>query len=134
MRFARNPCPSPRHDGGGSGTPSGSSADLAVSSFFVNLMHAGETVDASRWPQLAAYVGRNHARPSFKAVIEEEKAVQREMLLNDGDMSFISSDDEDFRWIDDYSQGRVEVGLDTGDEKLIACNRIYQNFVHRANH
>jgi glutathione S-transferase len=50
-------------------------ADLAVSSFFVNLAHAGETVDASRWPKLAAYVARNHSRPSFKAVIEEEQAV-----------------------------------------------------------
>ena len=50
-------------------------ADIAASSFFVNLMHAGETVDASRWPKLAAYVARNHARPSFKALIEEEKAV-----------------------------------------------------------
>ena len=49
-------------------------ADLAVSSFFVNLAHAGETVDASRWPKLAAYVARNHGRPSFKAVIEEEQA------------------------------------------------------------
>ena len=50
-------------------------ADIAVSSVFVNLAHAGETVDASRWPKLAAYVARNHARPSFKAVIEEEQAV-----------------------------------------------------------
>ncbi len=50
-------------------------ADIAASSFFVNLTHAGETVDASRWPKLAAYVARNHARPSFKALIEEEKAV-----------------------------------------------------------
>ncbi|MGH0028531.1 MAG: glutathione S-transferase family protein [Myxococcota bacterium] len=49
-------------------------ADIAVGSVFVNLAHAGETVDAARWPKLAAYLERVHARPSFKALIEEEKA------------------------------------------------------------
>jgi glutathione S-transferase len=49
-------------------------ADIATASPFVNLMHAGETVDASRWPHLTAYLERIHGRPSFKALIEEEKA------------------------------------------------------------
>lgn len=49
-------------------------ADIAVSSVLVNLEHAGVTVDASRWPRLAAHTQRNHARPSFKPLIEEEKA------------------------------------------------------------
>jgi glutathione S-transferase len=49
-------------------------ADIAVSSPFVNFAHAGESVDAKRWPRLVAYLERNHARPSFKALIEEEKA------------------------------------------------------------
>ena len=44
-------------------------------------------------------------------------------------MSFISSDDEDFRWIDDYSQGKVEVGLDTGDTKLDEYFRYKKEFV-----
>ncbi len=65
----------------------------------------------------------------IREVIEEEKSAQREMLLNDGDMSFISSDDEDFRWIDDYSQGKVEVGLDTGDPKLDEYFRYKKEFV-----
>ena len=65
----------------------------------------------------------------IRDVIEEEKSAQREMLLNDGDMSFISSDDEDFRWIDDYSQGKVEVGLDTGDPKLDEYFRYKKEFV-----
>ena len=47
-------------------------ADIAVGSMFVNVRHAGEAVDAGRWPKLAAYVARLHARPSFKALIEEE--------------------------------------------------------------
>ena len=54
-------------------------ADIAVATMFVNWAHAGETVDAKRWPRLAAYVDRIHARPSFKAVIEEEQAQLRAM-------------------------------------------------------
>lgn len=65
----------------------------------------------------------------IRELIDEEKSVQREMLINDGDMSFISSDDEDFRWIDDYSQGMVEIGLDTGDPRLDANFRYKKEFV-----
>lgn len=49
-------------------------ADIALGSVCVNLAHAGETVSASRWPKLAAYVERIHGRPSFKPIIEAEKA------------------------------------------------------------
>jgi glutathione S-transferase len=49
-------------------------ADIAVASPFVNLAHAGVTVDAARWPKLAAYIDRIHSRPSFKPLIEEERA------------------------------------------------------------
>ena len=48
-------------------------ADLTAGSIFVNFRHAGETVDADRWPALAAYVERIHARPSFVRIIEREK-------------------------------------------------------------
>ena len=40
-------------------------ADISVGTMFVNLELAGETVDPARWPKLAAYVKRIHARPSF---------------------------------------------------------------------
>ncbi len=49
-------------------------ADIAVASPFVNWGYAGEKVDAGRWPKLASYVTRVHARPSFRALIEEESA------------------------------------------------------------
>jgi len=65
----------------------------------------------------------------IRDVINEEKEAQREMLLNDGDMSFISSDDEDFRWIDDYAQGKIEIGLDTGDTRLDEYFRYKKEFV-----
>jgi glutathione S-transferase len=47
-------------------------ADIAVGTQFVNFAHAGEMLDAARWPKLAAYVARLHARPSFKSLIDEE--------------------------------------------------------------
>ncbi len=49
-------------------------ADIAMASPFVNFNHAGEQVDAARWPKVAAYVAGVHARPSFATCIEEEKA------------------------------------------------------------
>lgn len=48
--------------------------DIGVLSQLVNLAHAGVGVDAARWPKLAAYVAAGHARPSFKACIDEEMA------------------------------------------------------------
>jgi glutathione S-transferase len=41
---------------------------------FVNFELAGETVDAARWPKLAAYVKRIHARPSFQDGIVKQTA------------------------------------------------------------
>lgn len=48
-------------------------ADVTVGTMLVNFEHAGETVDAKRWPKLAAYGQRIHARPSFKSFIEKER-------------------------------------------------------------
>jgi len=48
--------------------------DIGICTHFVNLLHVGMRVDAKRWPKLAAYVDRVHARPSFKTLIEEETA------------------------------------------------------------
>lgn len=48
-------------------------ADIAVASMLVNFEHAGGEIDTARWPNLAAYAKRIHARPSFKACIEEER-------------------------------------------------------------
>ena len=65
----------------------------------------------------------------IRELVDEEKAAKRNMKLNDGDMSFISSDDEDFRWIDDYANGRIESGLDTGNQKLDEHFRYKKEFL-----
>jgi glutathione S-transferase len=50
-------------------------ADIAVATHFVNFSHAGEAVDSKRWPQLSRYIQGIHARPSFKAMIDEERPI-----------------------------------------------------------
>lgn len=46
--------------------------DIGLATQFVNFRHAGFGVDAQRWPKLARYIAAVHARPSFKALIDEE--------------------------------------------------------------
>lgn len=48
-------------------------ADISVATQFVNFQHAGATLDAGRWPQLAAFLQRTHTRPSFAACIAAER-------------------------------------------------------------
>jgi glutathione S-transferase len=50
-------------------------ADIAVGTMLVNFEHAGETIDTSRWPNLARFIAGIHARPSFKSFIEEERPI-----------------------------------------------------------
>ena len=48
-------------------------ADIAIASPFVNFMHAGEKIDAAKYPNIAAFLDRMHSRASFKELIAEEK-------------------------------------------------------------
>ncbi len=48
--------------------------DIGVASQFVNLRHAGVSVDTKRWPGVAAFVASIHERPSFRTLISEEAA------------------------------------------------------------
>lgn len=48
-------------------------ADISMGTMFVNFEHAGEKLDPARWPNLARYIAMIHARPSFKAMIDEER-------------------------------------------------------------
>lgn len=58
-------------------------ADIAMASQFVNLQHGGETVDQSRWPNMAAYIGRLHERPAFHQQIEKESGFVRKVIGQD---------------------------------------------------
>jgi len=48
--------------------------DIGIATEFVNLRHAGVGVDTRRWPKLARWVAGIHERPSFRKLIEEERA------------------------------------------------------------
>ncbi len=50
-------------------------ADISVATMLVQLRHAGEKVDATRWPKLAAWFERVVARPSFQACLEQDKGM-----------------------------------------------------------
>ena len=51
-------------------------------------------------------------------VVDNENRVKREMLINDGDMSFISDADSDYDWITKFASGEIPKGLDTGNARL----------------
>jgi len=62
-------------------------------------------------------------------IISDEKAIKRQMRINDGDMSFISSDDMDYKLISDFAEGNIQLGLDTGDDKFDRYFRYKREFV-----
>lgn len=57
------------------------------------------------------------SQPIGETLNDEEK-FKREMKLNDGDMSFISSDDVDYDWIEEYVYGNIPLGLSTGNRRV----------------
>lgn len=50
----------------------------------------------------------------IREIIDDENKIRREMKINDGDMSFISSDHDDLDWINKFANGEIEKGLTTG--------------------
>jgi hypothetical protein len=65
----------------------------------------------------------------IRDLVNDEKSIEREMRINDGDMSFISSDDTDFRMIEDYANGKIKLGLETGNDVLDEYFRYKREFV-----
>jgi glutathione S-transferase len=45
-------------------------ADIAATTAFVNFRIGGESIDASRWPSVAAWVDRVFSRPAIKPIVE----------------------------------------------------------------
>jgi replicative DNA helicase len=76
---------------------------------------------------IADGIAKGKTMPIHEIIDQEDKA-RREMLVNDGDMSFVSSDDEDFRWICDFAEGKIDAGLDTGSKILDEYWRYKANY------
>jgi hypothetical protein len=64
----------------------------------------------------------------IREVMDVENEVQREQLIESTDMSFISSDDEDLAWINALAEGKLQLGLDTGNEALDEHFRYKKDF------
>lgn len=64
----------------------------------------------------------------IKDVLTERDKADREMRILDGDMSFISSDDTDFKWINDFADGVIDQGLTTGCAEVDRYWRFKKNF------
>ena len=60
----------------------------------------------------------NGKKQPIGETLNEEEKYKREMKLNDGDMSFISSDDVDYDWIEEYVYGNIPLGLSTGNPRV----------------
>lgn len=55
-------------------------------------------------------------RMPINEVIDQENQAIKEVELEDMDMGFLSSDDDDFIWIEKYSTGQIQPGLGTGNK------------------
>ncbi len=64
----------------------------------------------------------------IRDLMDAEDKINRELDVSRMDMSFISSDDEDMSWISDYAEGKIEVGLTTGDERMDEHFRYKKDF------
>lgn len=60
----------------------------------------------------------NGKKLPISEVLNSEDRIRREMKLSDGDMSFISSDDVDYDWIERYVAGEIPIGLSSGNKWL----------------
>lgn len=74
-----------------------------------DLTHASRTIREG--------VEKGKLMPISETMREADKA-RLEMRLADMDMSFISSDDVDYGWIEDYAEGRIQLGLSSGNSIL----------------
>lgn len=74
--------------------------------------------------------GINHGKNiPITETLAEEKSIEREMAIYDGDMSFISSDDDDYTWIEKLANGEIEIGKTTGNSELDNYFRFKKEFV-----
>lgn len=62
-------------------------------------------------------------------IVNKENSARREMLVMDNNYSFLSDDNNDFQWIEDYANGKIKIGLDTGNDLLDKYFRYKSEFL-----
>ena len=70
----------------------------------------------------------------IRDIVQQEEEAERHMRIEDGDLSFLVDPDDDFQWIEDYAQGRIEQGLDTGSKHLDQHFRYKKEFLIMNGH
>jgi glutathione S-transferase len=54
-------------------------ADISMGCHFGNFVYGGGSIDPSRWPGVAAYIGRLHGRRSLKGLMDGDRATLAQM-------------------------------------------------------
>lgn len=81
-------------------------------------------------PKVTIIDGINYGKTvPITETLSEEKSIERDLAIYDGDMSFVSSDDDDYDWIEKLARGEIQVGLSTGNEILDEYFRFKKEFV-----
>lgn len=78
--------------------------------------HDIESIDSAK-KTICDGIEEGKRKPIHEIVDQEEKE-KRRFEIEDGDMSFISSDDSDEDWISAFAEGRIEMGLTTGHQNI----------------
>lgn len=86
--------------------------------------------DSDYNPKTTIIDGINYGKAvPITETLSEEKSIERDLAIYDGDMSFISSDDDDYDWIEKLARGEIKIGLSTGNEELDEYFRFKKEFV-----
>jgi len=65
----------------------------------------------------------------IRDILRNEEEAKREVELSDGNLTFLSNNDEDLEWIERYASGELELGLTTGSEQLDEHWRFKKEFM-----
>ena len=73
-------------------------------------------------------IEKGKTMPIGETMREADKA-RMELRIAEMDMSFISSDAVDYKWIEDYKEGRLALGMSTGNPRLDQNFRFKKEFL-----
>lgn len=92
-------------------------------------------IDSMDGAMAAIREGIEHGKTRpIREIVQQEEEAERAMRIQDGDLGFLTDAENDFQWIEDYSHGRIEQGLDTGSPNFDKYFRYKKEFVIMNGH
>jgi len=92
-------------------------------------------IDSMEGALAAIREGLEHGKTRpIREIVQQEEEAERAMRIQDGDLGFLVDPEDDYQWIEDYSHGRIEMGLDTGSTLLDKHFRYKREFVIMNGH